>query len=124
MTGKPMQKEYQYGGSVSIRDTRRVIDPSTIQEVAHKPIEGGTRQGVRYKGRTGDDSVVHMVKNIPGLANKELQRKLSTQDLINLVTQDPDFGDTLSDKKATEWMNQKPRTKEDLLELIMKLFGG
>ena len=121
MTGKPMQKEYQDGGTVHLRDTRRVIDPSTIQEVAHKPIESGTRQAVRYKGKTKGGSDVHMVKDIPGLTNKEWKRQLSTQALINLIKRNPDFGDTLSGEKATEFMNMEPRTTKDLLKLLLTL---
>ena len=125
MTGKPMKmdKEYQSGGRV-IAD---ILDPSSLEEVAHKPIESGSRQAVRYKAKTkgGDDR--HIVRDIAGLANKEQKRQLSTMGLRDAIKNNPGFADTLSAEDATDFMNMNDEVSIwDLLKKIVPSFeqGG
>ena len=117
MTGKPMQREYQDGGRV-IAD---ILDPSSLEEVAWKPIEHGQRQAVRYKAKTKGGEDRHIVRDIAGLTNKEWKRQMSTMGLRDAIKNNPGFGDTLSAQEATEFMNMEPRTTKDLLKLLLTL---
>ena len=125
MTGKPMQmeKEYQGGGRV-IAD---ILDPSSLEEVAHKPIESGTRQAVRYKAKTKGGEDRHIVRDIAGLTNKEQKRQLSTMGLRDAIKNNPGFADTLSAEDATKWMEMDDEVSMwDLIKKIMPSFeqGG
>tara|TARA_R100000008_G_C3570575_1_gene161851 strand:- start:770 stop:1210 length:441 start_codon:yes stop_codon:yes gene_type:complete len=122
MTGKPMQKEYQDGGSVSIRDTRQVLEPSSLEEVAHKRIPGGSV--ARYTARTQGGDERHLAEYIPGEGGKTKRRQVTTERIREAIRNNPDYSDTLSLQAAKEFMEGKPPTKKELLELIMKLFGG
>lgn len=129
MTGKPMkmEKKYQEGGQVTTRDTRQVLDPSSLEEVAWKPIEHGQRQAVRYKAKTKGGEDRHIVRDIAGLTNKEWKRQMSTMGLRDAIKNNPGFADTLSAEDATKWMEMDDEVSMwDLIKKIMPSFeqGG
>ena len=117
MTGKPMnmEKEYQQGGRV-IAD---ILDSSSLEEVAHRPIERGQRQAVRYKAQTKGGEDRHIVRDIAGLTNKEWKRKLSTMGLRDVIKNNPGFSDTLSAEDATKWMEKDDEVS--MWELLKKI---
>ena len=116
MTGKKMQKGkgYHKGGR---------IDPSSIQEIAHKPIESGTRQAVRYKAKTRGGEGRHIVGDIEGLSNQADKRALSSLMLMEAIRNNPDFADTVSAAQATEFMNRKEPSMWDLLKGIIPQYA-
>ena len=98
MTGKSMQKgkKYKKGGK---------LNPSSVEEVAHKPIESGTRQVVRYKAKTKGGEDRHIVRDIEGLTNEADKRALSSLMLMEAIRNNPDFADTVSSVEADRFMN-------------------
>ena len=116
MTGEKMQmgKGYKRGGR---------IDPSSVQEIAHKPIESGTRQAVRYKAKTRGGEGRHIVKDIEGLTNEANKRALSSLMLMEAIRNNPDFADTVSAKEATEFMRRKEPSLWDLLKGVLPQYA-
>ena len=93
---KKKGKKYKKGGR---------INPSSIEEVAHKPIESGTRQVVRYKAKTKGGEDRHIVRDIEGLTNEADKRALSSLMLMEAIRNNPDFADTVSSVEADRFMN-------------------
>jgi hypothetical protein len=118
MTEEPLEmKEYKKGGQ---------LDPSSLEEVAWKPIEHSQRQAVRYKVKTKGGEDRHIVRDIAGLTNEEWKRQLSTQGLREAIKNNPGFADTVSAKDAEEFMNIKETGLWDLIKNILPKFqeGG
>ena len=93
---KKKGKKYKKGGR---------INPSSIEEVAHKPIESGTRQVVRYKAKTKGGEDRHIVRDIEGLTNEADKRALSSLMLMEAIRNNPNFADTVSAEQANRFMN-------------------
>tara|TARA_R110000824_G_scaffold244362_2_gene433103 strand:- start:9605 stop:10045 length:441 start_codon:yes stop_codon:yes gene_type:complete len=122
MTGKPMEKEYEDGGTVHLRDTRNVLDPSSLEEVAHKRIPGGSVARYTAQTKAGDER--NLARYIPGEGGKTKRRQVTTEGIRSAIRDNPDYADTLSLQEAKDFMDGDAYTKRELLELIMKLFGG
>mgnify|MGYP005818304617 CR=1 FL=1 len=120
MTGKPMQMQK------SGYDTGGQIDPSSLEEVAHRPIEGNTRQAVRHKALTKGGEQRHLTADIEGLVNEEMKRELYTAWLREQIKNRPDFPDTVSAEEAKEFMERKSTSILDLLKKLIPEFkeGG
>ena len=120
MTGKPMKmKKYKKGGKAS-------LDPSSLEEVAHKSINSGTRQAVQYEAMTKGGQQRHIIQDIEGLTNKEQKRKIAFQALREQIRANPEFADTVSARQAAEFMNMRDRSLWDMLKGILPQFqeGG
>ena len=83
MTGKPMQKEYQEGGTVHFRDPKQVLDASSLEEVAHKRIPGGSL--ARYTAMTKGGDQRNLARYIEGKVVKLKEDKLLLKVLEKLL---------------------------------------
>lgn len=108
--------KYNNGGKV--KDS---INPSSLEEVAHKDYDSGLRQVTRYKAKTYGGDQRNMVKDIGGLTNKKGKRESATEALRRAIMTNPMYSDTVSIGKAKDFIKNADKS---LWELLMgKKYG-
>ena len=76
-------KMYDDGGTVHLRDTRQVLDPSSLEEAAHKRIPGGSV--ARYTAQTQGGDERHLARYIPGEGGKTKRRQVTTEGIREAI---------------------------------------
>ena len=130
ITGKPMQmdkkskgRKYQPGGQVSSRVTADVLEPSSLDEVAHKVLPESTR--ARYTARTKGGEQRHLTQEIKGVGGRKDRRRVALMALRDAIKNNPDFVDTVSFQKAKAFIeNKNPSLWDKFLDLIMGMTEG
>ena len=125
ITGKPMKmdkkskgKKYQPGGQVSSRVTADVLQPSSLDEVAHKVLPESTR--ARYTARTKGGEQRHLTQDIAGVGGRKDRRRVALMALRDAIKNNPDFSDTVSFQNAKAFIeNKNPSLWDRFLDLIM-----
>jgi hypothetical protein len=117
-----MEKKYNKGGKVTMRDTRQVLEPSSLEEAAHLRVPGGS--AARYTARTKGGDERHITRYIPGEGGKEHRRQVATNSLREAIRMNPDFGDTVSLEHALEFMQPEKNTMWNQLKRKFKFKKG
>ena len=116
-----MQKAKAWSEMIG-KPVKMVLDPSSLEEVAHKRIPGGSVARYTAQTKAGDER--NLARYIPGEGGKTKRRQVTTEGIRSAIRDNPDYADTLSLQEAKDFMDGDAYTKRELLELIMKLFGG
>ena len=98
------------------------INPSTMQSVSNQYVNAlpyGDLEKILYKGQTYGGRGVNIGREVPGYPTSS-RRSGDYGALLQLLQQNPNYGDTLSSQGAKDFIKPEPSIMRQLLNALMK----